>query len=268
MMKIALLAPIHNSLYARLVVHQMLAMEDIEVSAIIVRSHWNFKRFRSEFGRDGVRLLRKIYQKLVLGDVRFASSRSENLLSLARELNLSSASLKEIARQRGIPYLTTPDHNQPECVELLEKTAPQLIAFTGGGLIRRNILDIPEIGILNCHTGILPQYRGMDVVEWTAAENKIGEIGFGATLHLMDRGVDSGPIILKKTINPNPGESFAIIRERLEVLMVKLMVEGICGLRDDKLHPQLQKPLDGRQYYVMHPRVKKFTEEQLSGQNC
>lgn len=265
MMKIALLAPIYNSLYARLVVHQMLAMDNIEVCAIIVRSHWNLKRFRSEFGRDGVRLLRKIYQKLVLGDVRFTSSRSENLLSLAREMDLSAASLKEIARQNGIPYLTTLDHNQPECAELLKKTAPDVLAFTGGGLIRKNILDIPEIGILNCHTGILPQYRGMDVVEWTAVENKIKDIGFGATLHLMDRSVDSGPIILKRTINPNSGESFAIIRERLEVLMVKLMIEGICGLRDGTLRPRTQKAVDGRQYYVMHPRVKQFAEQQLSG---
>lgn len=266
MLKVALLAPIHNSLYARLVAHQILQMDGVDLNAIIVRRHWNLSRFRGEFRRDGARLLRKISRKLVIGDARFdlpGKEKSENLLTMAQELDIKEGSLKELAEKHKIPYLTVSDLNQPECVELLNKAAPQVIAFTGGGLIRKNILKIPEIGILNCHTGILPQYRGMDVVEWTAVEDNIEKIGFGATLHLMDKGVDSGPILLKRTIAPNPEEDFAIIRQRLEVLMVSLVVEGIQGLRDGKLKPRPQKPEDGRQYFVMHPRVKQFARTML-----
>jgi methionyl-tRNA formyltransferase len=267
MLKVALLAPIHNSLYARLVVHQLLDMDGVELCAIIVRRHWNLKRFRSEFGRDGARLLRKINRKFVQGDARFESSKEESLMTLARELAVKEGSLKDIAARHHIAYLIVSDLNRPESVELLRKTAPQVIAFTGGGLIRKSVLDIPEIGILNCHTGILPQYRGMDVVEWTAAEENIEVVGFGATLHLMDKGVDTGPILLKHTISPKPGENFRVIRQRLEVLMVRLMVEGIRGLRDGKLTPQPQKEADGRQYFVMHSRVKQYAQRLLDDHN-
>ncbi len=267
MLKTALLAPIHNSLYARLVAHQILRMEDVKLAAIIVRRHLNLKRFHSEFRRDGARLLRKVSQKLVIGDARFDSSDDpgkRNLLTLSEELGIQERSLKQIANLHDIPYLVVDDLNHPKSVEMLKEASPQVIAFTGGGLLRKDLLAVPEIGILNCHTGILPQYRGMDVVEWTAAEGNIEKVGFGATLHLMDRGVDSGPILLKRTITAFPGDKFESIRERLEVLIVELMIEGIIGLRDGSIKPKPQNVHDGRQYFVMHPRIKQLAQTKLA----
>ena len=102
--------------------------------------------------------------------------------------------MKDLAHEHQIPLIIVRDHNHSDSQHFLEVHQPDVIAFTGGGLIRNNILSIPRTGILNCHTGILPQFRGMDVVEWTAAEKKIKQVGFGVSLHLMDTGVDSGPI--------------------------------------------------------------------------
>jgi folate-dependent phosphoribosylglycinamide formyltransferase PurN len=266
MLKIVLFAPIDNSLYARLVANELSRTEGISLEAVVVRSHWNLKRIRSEFGRDGARLLRKVYQKYVLGDARFSDSENRNLSSLAQEKDLNIRSLKEFAQSKDIPYLVVRDLNDAACETLVKEIAPDLIAFTGGGLIRDNILALPKLGVLNCHTGILPQYRGMDVVEWTAVERQVRTIGFGATLHFMDKGVDSGPIILKRTISTRPNDDFLTIRERLEVVMVELMLEGIVGLRDGALQPQAQKKEDGRQYFVMHPRIKRFAEKQLDEQ--
>jgi methionyl-tRNA formyltransferase len=79
----------------------------------------------------------------------------------------------------------------------------------------------------------------------------------------MEKGVDTGPIILKRNIGAQAGEDFSVIRERLEVLMVRLMLEGIRGLRDGTLSPQPQKAAQGRQYYVMHPRIKTYAELKL-----
>jgi methionyl-tRNA formyltransferase len=264
MLRIAVLAPIDNSLYARLVAGEISRLEGVELCAIVVRNHWNWRRFKNEFSRDGVRLLGKIQQKYILGDSRFDQKSGENLSSLANKTKLDIPSLKVLARQKDIPYRMVKDLNDPASETLLNRTAPDLIAFTGGGLIRKNILAVPAIGILNCHTGILPQYRGMDVVEWTAIEKNMDQVGFGVTLHLMDQGVDSGPIITKKTIALLPNDRFKTVRERLEVAMVELMVTGIRGLRDGKLKPQPQKANDGRQYYVMHPRVKACAEKILA----
>jgi folate-dependent phosphoribosylglycinamide formyltransferase PurN len=266
MLKIVIFAPIDNSLYARLLANELCKTEDVSLEAIVVRSHWNWSRLQSEFARDGARLLAKIYQKYVLGDARFRNSNNRNLSRYAQETGLEIQSLKAFARSQGLPYLLVKDLNDPACENIVKQSAPDLVAFTGGGLIRPNILALPKLGVLNCHTGILPPYRGMDVVEWTAAEGRVDTVGFGATLHFMDKGVDTGPIILKRTISTQSEDDFKTIRERLEVLMVELMLEGIRGLRDGVLQPQPQNSEDGRQYFVMHARVKQFANEQLTEQ--
>ena len=80
----------------------------------------------------------------------------------------------------------------------------------------------------------------------------------------MDRGVDTGPIILKRNLEIRSDDDLKSIRERLEVLMVALMIEGIHGLCDSSLHSVPQDLDAGRQYYVMHPRLKTFAEGTLS----
>lgn len=266
MMRTALIAPIDNSLYARLVAHELLQQEGVELCGMLVRSPWSWKRLRGELNRDGARLLAKIGQKFLLGDERFTEQAGENLMNLARQRGLRADSLRRMAREHHIPYLQVKDINTAASQRFLADCAPQVIAFTGGGLVRKPILSIPAIGVLNCHTGMLPRYRGMDVVEWTAAEGQIGSIGMGVSLHLMDAGVDSGAILMRRNLTPQKRESLQQVRTRLEVLMVRMMVEGVCALRDGSVQTQAQLAHDGRQYYVMHPRVREFAERMRARQ--
>ena len=263
MIKVVLLAPIQNSLYARLVSYALTKEKGVALAAIIVRSHWNIKRFGAEFNRDGSRLIRKIYQKLVIGDDRYSTNQIRNLAVLSQAWQLPYKSLNIMARKLGIEYAQVLDHNHPASVQLIKRINPDLILFTGGGIIRQPLLDIPHYGIINCHTGILPNYRGMDVVEWTALEGKIKSIGFGATLHAMDKGVDTGPILLKKQIFPNTVSTFDSIRAELEVEMVHLMIEGVRGFVNGMLHPKPQSLEEGKQYFIMHPRIKLAAETRL-----
>jgi len=266
MMRAALIAPIDNSLYARLVASELQQQEGVQLCGMLVRSPWSWKRLRGELGRDGARLLAKIGQKFLLGDERFAEQAGENLMNLVRQRGLQMDSLRRMAREHDIPYLQAKDINDAASQRFLAGCAPQTIAFTGGGLVRKPILSIPEIGVLNCHTGMLPRYRGMDVMEWTAAEGQIGSVGMGVSLHLMDAGVDSGAILLKRSLTPQKGESMQQVRARLEVLMVQMMVEGVCALRDGNVQPQAQEAKAGRQYYVMHSRVREFAERMRARQ--
>ena len=266
MIKAILLAPIQNSLYARLVAHLITKEKNIELSAIIVRSPLNIRRFRSEFRRDGARLIRKIFQRLVVGDKRFTENNGKNLALLARQQNLQYRSLKSLASDLKTPYFTVPDHNHPRSLEIIGRFNPDVILFTGGGILRASVLRIPRLGTLNCHTGILPHYRGMDVVEWTAIEGKIDSVGFGATLHFMDEGVDTGPILIKEKISVPPDATFETIRAELETLMVDLMIRGARQLSEGSLIPEQQVLKEGRQYFVMHPRIKAAAITRLKEQ--
>jgi len=261
---VAVLAPIGNSLYSLNTTCLLAQQENVQVVGIVVRTPWNLARFRSEFQRDGGRLMRKVLDKWLLRDRPDALDDDDTLLSQSEQIQLQEKTLGELAKNRNISILTVSDHNQPDSQLFLEKAAPDLIVFTGGGLIRENILGIPRLGVLNCHSGWLPKYRGMDVIEWAVLDSGPGKPELGISLHFMDRGVDTGPILLRQKVELKKGDSFTKIRRRLEPMMVKLIIRGVIGLRDEKLQSQPQRQGDGRQFYVMHSRLQAVAGDRLN----
>jgi methionyl-tRNA formyltransferase len=117
--------------------------------------------------------------------------------------------------------------------------------------------------VLNCHSGWLPEYRGMDVIEWAVLQSKGKKPQVGLSLHYMDQGVDTGPILLQKKLALKKGDTFEAIRARLAPLMVQLVVDGVNRLRDGKIKPRQQLPDEGKQYFVMHPRLQAVAKKVL-----
>jgi methionyl-tRNA formyltransferase len=237
--------------------------QGLDLCAVVARDMWSWKRLRSELRRDGPRLLDKIYRKLILSEKQTAARTEETLADLADQSGLPYQRLRAFCKDLSVPYLLAPDHNHPSAEDLLRKAQPDVIAFTGGGLIRKNILDLPEMGVLNCHAGLLPRYRGMDVVEWALLEAEDEPPQTGITLHFMDRGVDTGPIVKNRPIAVQPGDDLESLRARFLPAMVELVIEGLVRLQDGRLQPSPQIPEDGRQYFVMHPRLREAASEQI-----
>jgi methionyl-tRNA formyltransferase len=264
MMRVAILAPISNSLYSRLTAHLAAMEPGIEIVLIVVRTPWTLKRIRSEFRQDTGGLLAKVRTKLIIGEENLDTASCDTLAGLARQSGLGSGDLRAFAVERRIPFMRVPDYNGPPALQALRDARPDAVAFTGGGIIRKGLLAIPRLGILNSHCGILPFYRGTDVVEWPAAEGRLGEPGIGLTLHLMDEGLDTGPILLCRRMTLQGGDTFGSIRERIGPAHVHLMLDGLRGLRDGTIKPVPQARGAGRQYFVMHPRLLDFASAQLA----
>jgi hypothetical protein len=83
---------------------------------------------------------------------------------LAASAGIGGLGLSAFAERVGIPCLRVQDHNDADAVAALEAMHPDVVAFTGGGMIRQPLLDVSGAGIFNTHMGILPEYRGIDVV--------------------------------------------------------------------------------------------------------
>lgn len=266
MLRVILFAPIHTSLYSRLVLHGLLKDPSVEVVGVVVRDHRNIRRVRSEFRRDGRRLIRKFIRKYLLREKMYDGLAGENLAQMAQDMDLPKGSLRTMAEEAALPYLVCKDLSDERNEKFLLQKQPDLVAFTGGGLIRSNILQIPTLGVLNCHSGVLPRYRGMDVVEWTALEGALDTTGFGVSLHYMEKGVDTGPIIRVIPYTPSQEDTFSTIRMKLEVKMVTAMLSGIHAVAEGKAKGQPQNMQDGRQYFVMHARMKMCASARLKEQ--
>jgi methionyl-tRNA formyltransferase len=150
------------------------------------------------------------------------------------------------------------DLNSVEVENSLKELQPDLIIFTGGGLIKENILNCSGRGVLNCHMGILPLYRGMDVVEWPILCNDIDNLGL--TVHLMEKGVDTGPILSHRYIKPEPYDTIDSLRSRFEPFMVSLMVETSINYLYNNISPVFQDYAEGKQFFILNSKMKKIAQ--------
>jgi folate-dependent phosphoribosylglycinamide formyltransferase PurN len=252
--RVVVLAPVDNSPFSRSVAALCHREPGIELAGVIVRRVINPSRLRVEWQRDGVRLIRKAWKKLVLGSEDGVADDERGFNDIAREIGVKSKRLSHMCREYEVPCVKVADHNDERSLAALRSMGPDVIAFTGGGIIRQPLMDASGAGIFNAHMGMLPAYRGMDVVEWPIIESRKSEPLLGVTLHFMDHGIDTGPIALRKPVKIKPGDTVESIRKRFEPIMVELLLDGLRALRDGTLSLQGQAEDDGRQYFIMHPR--------------
>jgi methionyl-tRNA formyltransferase len=250
MIRVGIVAPTDISLLARLLADWSLREPGIELGAIVARRMFSWPRIRSELRRDGRRLLRKFWRKAVLDGDDTDTTSSLNRLMTDRPID---SKLSALCEAHGIPFARVSDLNEHLSVDTLRAANLDMIVFAGGGILREPLLRLTPLGVLNAHMGILPHYRGMDVVEWALLEGASAECGL--TVHRMDTGIDTGPIFRKWYAHPAPGESIAAIRSRIEVAMVSELVATIRDLRDGAPAPIPQAIDAGRQYFIIHPRL-------------
>lgn len=127
-----------------------------------------------------------------------------------------------------------------------------IIVNAGGGLFGRDMLTAPRVGIINAHMGMLPKYRGINTVRWSVFYRDKLEI----TSHFLARNLDEGDILIRRPLAIlDEDKTIPGLRDRATIEMVKLMGETILRLASNGITPIKQLPDQGRQYYVMHPRL-------------
>lgn len=129
---------------------------------------------------------------------------------------------KNISEKLGVPYHVV-DHDSRECAELIKDLELDLGIVLGARIIKEHVIDAFKTGILNMHPGLLPENRGLDNVKWAILDG----IQQGVTTHLIDKWVDRGFMIDKKTIEVYEDDSLVDICFRLQNLEIKMMVEAI-----------------------------------------
>jgi len=88
--------------------------------------------------------------------------------------------------------------NSKNAFEYIKEINPDLIiSIFSKEIIPEEILKIPKYGCVNLHPALLPFYKGISPTFWVLANN---EFRTGITLHYMDSGIDTGPIISQKEI--------------------------------------------------------------------
>ncbi len=172
-------------------------------------------------------------------------------------------SLPEVARVYGFPVVTCSDQNSPRAVAQLKQWSPDVVIFTGGNILRDEVLKTPRLGILNSHLAMLPEVRGMSSPEWSL----LCGVPLGITVHFMDNGIDTGPILLSRELTgADDCESLVDLRNRMIADGIELIAEAVVGLDRGTISPvpQTDRAKDS-QFFVMHEQLKVVAARRLKG---
>jgi methionyl-tRNA formyltransferase len=166
-------------------------------------------------------------------------------------------SMREIAASVGAPLYSVRRLADARTVAALGAHEPDALCVAC--FTRRlppPILALPRLGTLNAHPSLLPENRGPDPLFWTYHE---GEQETGVTVHLMDEGLDTGPILAQRRVRVAEvelWESEAELEARLAVVAGKLLVEALAGLAAGTLTPAPQD--EARATYHSWPTAEDY----------
>lgn len=101
------------------------------------------------------------------------------------------------------------------------------VAIQGGlGILKPDMLAVPRLGFVNVHPGRLPAYRGRNCPEWAILE---GDDVY-ATAHLIDAGIDTGPVICEGRYVLHPGWTYADFRAGLYAHCASVLIDALKKL--------------------------------------
>ena len=166
-------------------------------------------------------------------------------------------SMYDMVRDRNIPVYFTSNFNNKENVKLLKSLNVKLIVLGGANLLKSEIIECAPRGILNAHPGLLPEYRGMDIVGWSILNGD----SVGSTCHFIVPAADAGPILLRRVLQYEKGDSLLDIRIKNTKLCAELMTEAVKNLENIK--PQPQDLSKGKRYFPMSADQMRQVEEIL-----
>ena len=155
-----------------------------------------------------------------------------------RKGELTPSPVKVIAKREGIKVYQPLKVRDEEFVKTLRAYNPDVMVVVAfGQIIPLSILEMPKYGCVNIHGSLLPKYRGAAPIQWAVLD---GEKETGITTILMDEGIDTGDILLKKTIKIDADETSGSLFDKLMALGAKTILETLDELEKGSLTPTKQ----------------------------
>ncbi len=149
---------------------------------------------------------------------------------VGRKQELQKSPVKLLAEKHGLKIA------QPASLKTFDFTDFMDLGIVAqyGLIIPQRVLDLPKMGIINVHTSLLPKYRGASPIQ-TALMN--GETQTGVTIMKMDAGLDTGPIILQKTLDIAQNDTYTTLDQKMAEIAISGLLEAIPQYISGALQP-------------------------------
>jgi len=177
-------------------------------------------------------------EHLILNQYQVVSVYTQPDKPSGRGRSLSASPVKRAAATWNLPVKQTANLKRAEEVEQLADFHPDVIVVAAfGQILPQSVLDIPRYGCINIHPSLLPRFRGASPV---AAAILAGDEFTGITIMLMDRGLDTGPILARAQIPIAAQDTSASLTAKLSLIAARLLQEVLVYWSKGELTPQPQ----------------------------
>lgn len=155
-----------------------------------------------------------------------------------RRRQLRPSPVKEAALEAGIPLLQPERIRADEPISALSGLDADLFVVVAfGQILPQRLLDVPRYGSINVHASLLPRWRGAAPIQ---AAIRAGDRETGVTIMKMDAGLDTGPVIARRSIPIARDETGQSLHDKLAQLGAEVLVETLPGYLDGTRLPMPQ----------------------------
>jgi len=164
-----------------------------------------------------------------------SSSNEHELLGLitnpdkatGRGMNIIPNELASWGMSNGINVLKPIGHDNLK--DLIKTLNPEIvITIAYGQIIPEDLLNLPKYGWINVHFSSLPRWRGAAPVQWAILSS---DTESGVTVFKLDKGMDTGPVYLTKTVSIEPDETTELLLTRLSNIGADLAIQSLAVIQ-------------------------------------
>jgi methionyl-tRNA formyltransferase len=162
-----------------------------------------------------------------------------------RGRQIAASPVKQAAQAHGV-QVSQPHSLKSEAdrADVVTWRADVLVVVAYGLILPRAVLELPRLGCVNIHASLLPRWRGAAPIQRAILA---GDAETGATIMRMDAGLDTGPMLLQRSVKISPTDTGGSLHDRLAALGAPALLEALEGLASGTLEGQPQ-PSEGVTY--------------------
>ncbi len=197
------------------------------------------KKIRIGYFADGP-WSHKAFEKLITDE-------SIEILFIVPRSDTKDNTLKDFAIRHNIDYLFPVKINSNEFIEISKSYNLDLfVSMSFNQIFKTPILNVPKLGVINCHAGKLPFYRGRNILNWALIND---EKEFGITVHYVDEGIDTGDIINQYCYAISDKDDYKSLLEISYLECAKILYDSIKEIQEGKSQRMKQSSIHPVGFY-------------------
>ncbi|MCG9899652.1 MAG: methionyl-tRNA formyltransferase [Hydrotalea sp.] len=170
-----------------------------------------------------------------------------------RGMQLQQSDVKKFALEQNLSILQPVTLKSPEFIEQLKELKADIQVVVAFRMLPEIVWNMPPLGTINVHGSLLPKFRGAAPIHWAVIR---GEKITGVTTFQLKHVIDTGDILLQKSIPIPPNATTGDLYAELKMVGADLLIETLDQLAKGNLQPTPQESVGDVAYHA--PKI--FTE--------